>query len=96
MFVLHDFVMSTLKGMAKIYPQWQVQQIALGYYAKAWILDADLAEVAAWFAPEPVIVEEPEPIIEEPEPEPAQDPEEDPEILANICEPMYNEEKAEE
>ena len=89
MFVLHDFVMSTLKGMAKIYPQWQVQQIALGYYAKAWILDADLAEVAAWFAPEPVI-------MEEPEPEPVQDPEEDPEILANICEPMYNEEKAEE
>ena len=49
MFVLHDFVMDTLRGMANVYPQWQVQQIALGYYAKGWIADTDLAEIASWY-----------------------------------------------
>ena len=52
MFVLHDFVMGTLKGMSAVYPQWQVQQIALGYYAKGWIADADLAEIVSWYIPE--------------------------------------------
>ena len=50
MFNLHDFVMNTLSGMKNVYPQWQVQQIALGYYAKGWIGDADLAEIASWYA----------------------------------------------
>ena len=50
MFVLHDFVMSTLRGMKDVYPQWQVQQFALGYYAKGWINDDDLAEIASWYA----------------------------------------------
>lgn len=50
MFNLHNFVMSTLRGMARIYPQWQVQQIALGYYAKGWIADGDLAEIESWYA----------------------------------------------
>ena len=56
MFILHDFVMETLKGMSRVYPQWQVQQIALGYYAKGWITDVDLAEIASWYIP----TEEPE------------------------------------
>ncbi len=50
MFNLHDFVMSTLRGMHSVYPQWQVQQIALGYYARGWIADADLAELSGWYA----------------------------------------------
>lgn len=55
MFNLHDFVMETLHGMSNVYPQWQVQQISLGYYAKGWIADADLAEIASWYIPvEPV------------------------------------------
>ena len=51
MFNLHDFVMNTLLGMSQVYPQWQVQQIALGYYGKGWIADADLAELLSWYAP---------------------------------------------
>ena len=62
MFNLHDFVMSTLHGMSKVYPQWQVQQIALGYYSKGWIADTDLAEIASWYA-EPVT----EPVTEDAE-----------------------------
>lgn len=61
MFVLHDFVMSTLKGMSAVYPQWQVQQIALGYYSKGWITDADLAEIVSWYIPEPQPEPQPEP-----------------------------------
>ena len=60
MFVLHDFVMSTLKGMSAVYPQWQVQQNALGYFAKGWISEIDLADVASWYK-----VAEPEPAEEE-------------------------------
>ena len=57
MFNLHDFVMDTLRGMAMVCPQWQVQQIALGYYAKGWIADADLAEIPLWYeAPQPAPV----------------------------------------
>ena len=50
MFNLHNFVMSTLRGMSRIYPQWQVQQIALGYYSKGWISENDLAEIESWYA----------------------------------------------
>lgn len=50
MFDLHDFVMETLKGMSKVYPHWQVNQIALGYYAKQWIDDYNLATIASWYA----------------------------------------------
>lgn len=61
MFILHDFVMSTLCGMSKVYPQWQVQQIALGYYSKGWITDTDLAEIASWYiVPEVAETEETE------------------------------------
>ena len=49
LFVLHDFVMDTLKGMSSVYPRWQVQQIALGYYAKGWIDDSDLSKIAEWY-----------------------------------------------
>ena len=49
MFNLHDFVLSTLQGMSTVYPQWQVKQIALGYYSKGWILDEDLAEIESWY-----------------------------------------------
>ena len=68
MFSLHDFIMKTLKGMVGQYPDFQVMEFALNWYAKGKLTEEDLAEVEAWFEPEGVPEEEeaiPEEIYEE-------------------------------
>jgi hypothetical protein len=52
MFSLHDFVMNTLQGMVGNYPQFQVQEFALNWYAKGKLTEDDLATVESWFAEE--------------------------------------------
>lgn len=52
MFSLHDFVMNTLKGMVGNYPQFQVQEFALNWYAKGKLTEDDLATVESWFTSE--------------------------------------------
>lgn len=71
MFSLHDFIMKTLKGMVGQYPDFQVMEFALNWYAKGKLKEDDLAEVEEWFAPEE---EETEPTEEETaaEPDPAE------------------------
>ena len=60
MFSLHDFIMKTLKGMFGQYPDFQVMEFALNWYEKGKLTEEDLAEVEAWFEPDPekVIPEE--------------------------------------
>lgn len=52
MFSIKDFVMQTLEMMRNAYPQFQVMQYALSYYAKGWIGDAELMIVQSWYMPE--------------------------------------------
>ena len=62
MFSLHDFIMKTLKGMVGQYPDFQVMEFALNWYAKGKLTEDDLAEVEEWFEPEDPVEE---PIEEE-------------------------------
>lgn len=65
--------MKTLKGMVGQYPDFQVMEFALNWYAKGKLTEEDLAEVEAWFEPEEE-TEPTEPSEEEPavEPDPAE------------------------
>ena len=45
MFVLHDFVMKTLMGMAGREPDYKVRQYALSWYDKAELTAEDMAAV---------------------------------------------------
>lgn len=52
MFSLHDFIMNTLKGMVGNYPQFQVQEFALNWYANGKLNEEDLETVESWFTVE--------------------------------------------
>ena len=49
MFDLRKFVMETLRGMVHYYPEFQVREFALNWYAKGKLTEEDLAEVESWF-----------------------------------------------
>lgn len=57
MFSIHDFIMQTIHGMVGRYPDFQVREYALNWYAKSKLTEADLATVEEWLTPAP---EEPE------------------------------------
>ena len=50
MFDLNKFVMDTLRGMVGNYPEFQVREYALNWYAKGTLTEEDLATVESWFA----------------------------------------------
>lgn len=45
MFDFHKFLMEAIIGMAGNYPDWQVQEYALGWYTKGKLNEEDLAEI---------------------------------------------------
>lgn len=45
MFKIKDFVMKTLKGMIGNYPDFQVREYALNWYAKGVLTEEDLATI---------------------------------------------------
>lgn len=49
MFDLNKFVMDTLHGMVGHYPEFQVREFALNWYAKGKLTEEDLATVESWF-----------------------------------------------
>lgn len=69
MFSIHDFIMETLHGMVRWYPDFQVREYALNWYGRGKISEEDLAQVEAWliYVPEPVSEEPEGPEIIEPE-----------------------------
>ena len=52
MFDLNKFVMETLFGMVGNYPEFQVREYALNWYAKGTLTEEDLALVESWFVEE--------------------------------------------
>ena len=60
MFSVHDFIMKTLRGMVRSYPDFQVREYALNWYGKGKLSEEDLATVEEWLAPQV----EPEPETE--------------------------------
>lgn len=66
MFSIKDFVMKTLKGMIGNYPDFQVREYALNWYAKGTLTEEDLAELEAILSPvEEVPTEEVQEEVEE-------------------------------
>lgn len=70
MFILHDFVMTTLLGMVGHEPDYKVRQYALGWYDKAQLTAEDMADIessieAQYARPEEAPVEIPEETKEE-------------------------------
>lgn len=63
MFNIRDFIMNTLKGMHGHYPDFQIREYALNWYAKGKLTEEDLMEVELML--NPPIVEEEEPVEEE-------------------------------
>ena len=57
MFNIRDFIMNTLRGMHGNYPDFQIREYALNWYAKGKLNEEDLAEVELMLNP-PVIEEE--------------------------------------
>lgn len=51
MFDLRKFVMETLRGMLFYYPEFQVREFALSWYAKGKLTEEDLAVVEQWYIP---------------------------------------------
>lgn len=64
MFNIKDFIMDTLKGMKGNYPDFQIKEYALNWYAKGKLAEEDLAELEEYLAP-PVVEEVTEEVIEE-------------------------------
>ena len=58
MFKIKEFVMKTLKGMVCNYPDFQVREYALNWYAKGVLTEEDLAELDAYINPITEEVEE--------------------------------------
>ena len=50
-FSIHDFIMETLRGMVRIYPDFQVREYALNWYGKGKLNENDLAQVEEWLNP---------------------------------------------
>lgn len=60
MFKIKDFVMKTLKGMIGHYPEFQVREYALNWYAKGVLTEENLSEIEEILCPtEEVENEEP-------------------------------------
>lgn len=60
MFNIRDFIMNTLKGMYGHYPDFQIREYALNWYAKGKLNEEDLAEVEFMLNPPiPEVTEEP-------------------------------------
>lgn len=57
MFNIRDFIMDALRGMHGHYPDFQIREYALNWYAKGKLNEEDLAEVEAMLNPP---VKEPE------------------------------------
>ena len=51
MFKINEFVMKTLKGMIGHYPDFQVREYALNWYAKGVLNEVDLAEIEEILCP---------------------------------------------
>ena len=71
MFSLTNYIMKTLRGMIGNYPDFQVMEYALNWYAKGKLTEEHLAEIEAlieaqYVVPEPPVVEDEEVIEEEP------------------------------
>lgn len=48
MFSLHDFVMTTIRGMIGHYPDFQCREYGLGWYTRGVLTEEDLAQIEAW------------------------------------------------
>lgn len=62
MFNMNGFLMKTLEGMIGNYPDFQVREYALNWYAKGKLTEEDLATVdtlieAQYIVPEPIVDE---------------------------------------
>ena len=64
MFKINEFVMKTLKGMIGHYPDFQVREYALNWYAKGVLNEENLAEIEGILCP--IVEEENEEPVEEP------------------------------
>lgn len=62
MFDINKFIMDTLKGMKGNYPDFQIKEYALNWYAKGKLTEDNLAELEELLAP---VVEETEEVTEE-------------------------------
>lgn len=59
MFNITDFIMSTLKGMLGHYPDFQIREYALNWYAKGKLTEEDLMKVELMLNPPiPEVIEE--------------------------------------
>ena len=58
MFKIKDFVMKTLKGMIGNYPDFQVREYALNWYAKGVLTEEDLATIESILCPVEEVTEE--------------------------------------
>ena len=45
MFDLHNFILTTIKGMIRHYPDFQVREYALNWYSKGKLTEEDLNEI---------------------------------------------------
>lgn len=71
MFNIGNFLMKTLNGMIGNYPDFQVREYALNWYAKGKLTEEDLASIdasieAQYIVPEPPVVEDDTTTTEEP------------------------------
>lgn len=60
MFNITGFIMDTLKEMKGHYPDFQIKEYALGWYAKSKLTEENLAELEEYLSPEEVEVAETE------------------------------------
>lgn len=51
MFDINKFIMDTLKGMKGNYPDFQIREYALNWYAKGKLTEENLAELEVYLAP---------------------------------------------
>lgn len=68
MFNIRDFIMNTLRGMHGHYPDFQIREYALNWYAKGKLTEEDLMDVELMLNPpvvEEEMIEEPEEVIED-------------------------------
>ena len=63
MFNMNEFLMKTLKGMIGNYPDFQVREFALNWYAKGKLTEEDLATIDDLIETQYIV---PEPPVEEP------------------------------
>lgn len=58
MFSVHNFIMTTLRGMVGRYPDFQVREYALNWYGKGKLTEADISTVEEWLNPPAAPVED--------------------------------------